>query len=730
MPEPDFYEIDDFEIDTKRRLLLSGGKPVPLKPRVFDTLLYLASNHGRVLEKDELMRAIWPDTTVEENNLNQNVSTLRRVLGEQRGENRYIVTVPGRGYKFVTAKPKFRDEAAEPQWGRISIRLADRSRTVGTSGNGGHSQIIRLASVRSWLILALGIAVMVAVLGFRPGHNRSPRAELMERRLTANSAENRVRSMAIAPNRKQLAFADKTGIYVKSIQRGDIHRVPLPPGFLGEVDEWFQDGSHLLVSRTEEPGRVSLWRVPASGGSPGRLADDASGASLSPDGTHIAFHRSQLTYDGLWGQEEWVMRSDGTDQVKVASGASDGSQMGAPTWSPDGKQIAYVQSTWAHNARRSSIQVNEWAKGKAVTSFSDTRLSPALRWLPDGRLIYAFGSTQHQQDSSLWSASLQASKVVSLSSRRLIEGHGWISRIVSSADGKVLVFLRGDWLSSVYLGAWSADGIHVVANRRLTLDENENIPTAWTPDSKAVLFSSDRNGRREIFKQPIDQNLPENLASSSSDDLSHPTLTPDGSEILYISTPKTQSPETRSSILAIPSAGGAPRKVLSDFRIWNVQCASFSSTTCMYSVTNGATAETFRFDVKSGKSAGPLQTDPDCNWSLSPDGSQRAIVAFGPRQKTIKLRSASTGETNELIVNGWSGLMGINWSQNGKSLLVCWHPHEWDSALLNIGLNGKADVLIRSNDLEIWHAVPSPNGHWLAIAGASGARNVWQLEGF
>ena len=150
----------------------------------------------------------------------------------------------------------------------------------------------------------------------------------------------------------------------------------------------------------------------------------------------------------------------------------------------------------------------------------------------------------------------------------------------------------------------------------------------------------------------------------------------------------------------------------------------------MYSITKGVTADTFRFEVKSGRVVGQLQTDPDCNWSLSPDGSQRAIVAFGPHQNTITLRSTSAGEANALIVNEWNGLMGINWSQNGRSLLVSWHPHEWDSALLNVAPNGKADVLIRSSDLEFWHAVPSPNGHRLAIAGASGARNVWQLEGF
>ncbi len=100
-PESLVYEFDHFRIDAARRLLTHGGSPVPLGPKVFDTLLYLVSHQGRLLEKDELMRAIWPDTVVEENSLNQCVSTLRRALGESPGENRYIITVPGRGYRFV-----------------------------------------------------------------------------------------------------------------------------------------------------------------------------------------------------------------------------------------------------------------------------------------------------------------------------------------------------------------------------------------------------------------------------------------------------------------------------------------------------------------------------------------------------------------------------------------------------------------------------------------------------
>jgi TolB-like protein/Flp pilus assembly protein TadD len=108
--EPQVYEFGDFRVDTARHLLLRRGEPVPLKPKVFDTLLYLARHHGRVLEKNELMRAIWPDAFVEENNLNQIVSALRRVLGEIRGENRYIVTVPGRGYRFVADVTMAADE--------------------------------------------------------------------------------------------------------------------------------------------------------------------------------------------------------------------------------------------------------------------------------------------------------------------------------------------------------------------------------------------------------------------------------------------------------------------------------------------------------------------------------------------------------------------------------------------------------------------------------------------
>jgi TolB-like protein/Flp pilus assembly protein TadD len=99
--EPHIFEFGDFRVEADKRRLLHKGDAVPLTPKVFDTLLHLIEHRGKIVEKDELMQAIWPDTVVEENNLNQNISTLRRVLGENRGENRYIATIPGKGYRFI-----------------------------------------------------------------------------------------------------------------------------------------------------------------------------------------------------------------------------------------------------------------------------------------------------------------------------------------------------------------------------------------------------------------------------------------------------------------------------------------------------------------------------------------------------------------------------------------------------------------------------------------------------
>jgi pimeloyl-ACP methyl ester carboxylesterase/DNA-binding winged helix-turn-helix (wHTH) protein len=103
-PAKRIYLFDKFRVDAAERILFKDNREVPLTPKVFDTLLVLVENSNHVLTKKELMRQVWPDSFVEENNLAQNISILRKALGEgkksKEGEQ-YIQTVPGRGYRFV-----------------------------------------------------------------------------------------------------------------------------------------------------------------------------------------------------------------------------------------------------------------------------------------------------------------------------------------------------------------------------------------------------------------------------------------------------------------------------------------------------------------------------------------------------------------------------------------------------------------------------------------------------
>src|SRR5258708_6663640 len=95
------FSFGDFELDAGRRLLLSEGEPVALNYRAFELLHALVSRAGEILSKDELLAMVWEGQFVEEGNLTVHISALRKALGETKNENKYIVTVPGRGYSFV-----------------------------------------------------------------------------------------------------------------------------------------------------------------------------------------------------------------------------------------------------------------------------------------------------------------------------------------------------------------------------------------------------------------------------------------------------------------------------------------------------------------------------------------------------------------------------------------------------------------------------------------------------
>ena len=236
-----FYEFGDFRLDATNRLLSRSSGLVPLAPKVVDTLLVLVENAGQVLNKDALLRAVWPDTFVEESNLAHNVSVLRKALGDGADGQPYIETLSKRGYRFVGAVTESLAESstAWSDGGQVSVRV--KSNTEPAADSRASAAIPEAPAVsRPWdarlalaMVSVLTLALLLLVGVVKPGwllRFSSRQTEFVQRQLTANPSDNGVYRAVISPDGKYLAYTDLNGIYLRSIDTGEARTLSLPPG--------------------------------------------------------------------------------------------------------------------------------------------------------------------------------------------------------------------------------------------------------------------------------------------------------------------------------------------------------------------------------------------------------------------------------------------------------------------------------------------------------------------
>src|SRR5215469_1079129 len=156
------YEFGPFRADPDQQVLLRDNQPVAITPKVFETLLLLLRRSGEVVTKDDLMKELWPDAFVEESNLSQNIFMLRKALGDGADERRYIVTIPGRGYRFATDVRVVRHEGehlmiASRTRSQVEIEQTD-SETTGAANvlpAPSASRVSRIYGISIVVVLAL-----------------------------------------------------------------------------------------------------------------------------------------------------------------------------------------------------------------------------------------------------------------------------------------------------------------------------------------------------------------------------------------------------------------------------------------------------------------------------------------------------------------------------------------------------------------------------------------------
>ncbi len=354
-------------------------------------------------------------------------------------------------------------------------------------------------------------------------------------------------------------------------------------------------------------------------------------------------------------------------------------------------------------------------------------------------MVYARQDSHGSSDNNLWQIGIDnhrgtpAGKPGRITSSA---GSG-ILGLAASADGKQLALLKSTNQTQVYLGELAAGGTRIKLPRRLINGEAEDRPTAWTADSKTVLFGSNRNGTYGIFKQGISQETSEPIYVGP-EDVSYPRVTADGGSILFLVVPRaTVNPGRSYRMMRVPSSGGPPEFVLETQMTVDQWCAHAPASLCaIFEISKDLKQlKITAFDpIKGrGKALRIIANDPAHIYGhvgLSPDGSTFAISRVSEPEIRIRLLSTSGDSDREITVKGWPNITGLDWSPDGKGL-YCGSQSPQGGTLLYVDLKGDVRVLWQSKSMHggIW-GVPSPDGRYVVIGGDVTNSNVWMLEGF
>lgn len=311
-----------FRLDPEEGALFLDNSVVSLTPKTFQTLLFLAENHGRIVEKDELIKRIWPDTVVEEGNLSFNVHQARKALGGHAEE--FIATVPRRGYRFVppvTETWEIEESLAQAH-GYPALRKAEPGR------DSAPAQL--WARSRMWLAAGMGLLAAASTLLYFS--SVVPASELtMPLATPLTGSPGWEWEPSFSPDGQQLAYTwfPSAGkypqVYVREVGSEDALQLTSAPQSIHDLPRWSPDGQQIAFVRTFG-AHVEFFVVAVAGG-PEKLIAQPSGIGpvfgfdWSPDGKRLAYTRSPRSGAPT---AVFLLELDGGQQVQITDPAGPG----------------------------------------------------------------------------------------------------------------------------------------------------------------------------------------------------------------------------------------------------------------------------------------------------------------------------------------------------------------------------------------------------------------------
>ena len=482
------FGFDAFQLDPRERTLRRDGELVPLTAKVFDTLVLLVRHAGQLVSKDQLMTALWPDSFVEDANLNQNVSVLRRALGESAQHPRYIVTVPGRGYRFAAP-----------------VRSTSLAPAVGTGERSGRVEPPKGSVgnlIPRWLgvVVLTGVMVAATMIGARyrtTSDDGRPYLDPQKFQISRVTESGRAPSAAVSLDGRYVAYieydGDQYSLWVKQLATGGRTQVLSPDAAILTHVTFSPDGNYLYFTRrsASQPGAV-LYQIPALGGTERLILKDVdTPISFSPDGQQFVFMRGasngeyQIVIAASSGGHERILASRTTPLMFLYVG---------PAWSPDGRTVAASAADHG-NGSRWSVDLLSVADGSSRSLYSSKSLIGRVRWMPDGTGVltvvsetlsrqfpsWQAGTQSHVSGGTIWHIAYPDGRATKLTNDLTDYD---ICCVDAAADGSTITTVQNSLVSDL----WIAPADHLDTPRQITWGDPVFRRHAWLPDNDTIVY--------------------------------------------------------------------------------------------------------------------------------------------------------------------------------------------------------------------------------------------------
>ena len=673
------FLFDDVRVEPATFRAFKAGNAIQLEPKTLRLLLFLIENRERLVEKEEILTAIWNGTHVTENALVREIAKLRKTLGDDPKTPKYIQTVHTRGYRFIAevevSKPL---ENLAQSLSMPNGKDAEPATPVNSDGLPGTiATLPERTKQKSWgmRLAVAGVLVALAIgvwLGFRarkPPNTPATTLPLTIRQITTWPGLDT--NPAFSPDGESLAYSsDHTGsfeIYRRSIAPNG-REIPLTTDGQQNFDPaWSPDGKRIAYYSMKRHG---IFIMPALGGVARQLTEFGSHPAWSPDGQWLAFQGvSSPDLDGtpVGSSFLWIVNSQGGEPRQLTHVNDPPGSHYAPSWSPDGKRVAFLNHTTV-SPQVWSIAISG-AELQAITKPGTGDKSWPI-YAPDGNSIY------FNRGETLWKTPVSPDNGAAGAEAIKVADQG--STVIRNAT----VSPSGKWLA--YSAYTSTDNLISVPLSPLTNEPagspslltnqpgTRHIAPAFSPDGSKIAFSVIRRGNASnLWIADADGG---NLNQVTTNGGRFPSWYPDGKQLAFLSVR-----QGKRKFLSIAAAGGNEKLL--------------------------------------------FETDDIENARMSPDASQVAFNFTKDGILNVAMMPVAGGELKQLTYDrelaGWAC-----WSPDGQFLALEIRRGD-DTHIAIIPSKGGEPVQLTFARGQSWPHSWSPDGDKIVFAGARDG--VWNL---